>query len=457
MQNLWKADVFMLFSRRDLFKIILPLFAEQLLAVTVGMCDSMMVSSAGEAAVSGVSLVDSINLFLIYVFSAFGAGGAVVCSQFMGKKDYVAARTSAKQLVYSVLAVSILIMTVALVFRTTLLKLIFGSIEADVMFHAKNYFLFTALSFPFIALYNSGAAIFRSMGNSKVSMFASIITNSINIIGNAIFIFKFRLGAAGAAIATLIARAIGATIMMVLVRNKHNPIYLEKMLRVKLDFPIIKRILGIGIPSGLENGMFQLGKLITQGLISGFGTAAIAANSVASHLAAFEYSVGNAIGLAMVTVVGQCIGAGDKGQAKKYALKLLGIEYAVIIFVSALFSILAKPLIGIYNFSAEGSSIAFTLIIIHNIFTSTVWPVSFTLSNSFRAASDVRYPMAISILSMWIFRVGFSYVFALGLGLGLLGVWLAMFTDWTFRAICFAIRFLRGKWLTKYKPLETTT
>lgn len=445
----------MLFSRKDLMKIILPLFAEQLLAVTVGLFDSVMVASAGEAAVSGVSLVDSINLFLIYVFSAFGAGGAVVCSQFMGKKDYEMARSSAKQLLYSAVSVALLIMAIALIFRTAILKLIFGTIEADVMASAKIYFLFTALSFPFIALYNGGAAIFRSMGNSKVSMFSSLIMNIINISGNALLIFKFQMGAAGAAIATLIARIIGAMIMMVLVRNKHNPIYIEKLLHIKLNFPIIKRILAIGIPNGLENGMFQFGKLITQGLISSFGTAAIAANSIASHLSSFEYAIGTAIGLAMVTVVGQCVGAGDKEQAKQYAVKLMKIAYASIIFVSVLFTLLAKPVINIYNLSAEASSLAFTLIIIHNIFTSVIWPSAFPITNCFRAASDVRYPMVVSITSMWVFRVGCSYLYAVVFGLGLLGVWFAMFTDWTFRATIFITHFLRGKWLEKYKPLES--
>ena len=445
----------MLFSRKDLMRIILPLFAEQILAVTVGMVDSMMVSSAGEAAVSGVSLVDSINLLLIYIFSAFGAGGAVVCSQFMGKKDYPAARTAAKQLIYSVVAVSTLVSIFALVFRTSLLKLIFGAIELDVLENAKVYFLFTALSFPFIAIYNSGAAIFRSMGNSKVSMFSSIVMNTINIGGNALLIYKFKMGAAGAAIATLFARFVGSMIMMVLVRNKNNPIYIEHLLKVKLNFPIIKRIMGIGLPSGLENGMFHIGKLITQSIISMFGTAAIAANSVASHLASFQYSAGTAVSLATVTIVGQCIGANDKVQARKYAVKLMKIAYTAVIIISVLFSILAKPLIGLYNLSPEATKTAFTLILIHNAFTATIWPCAFTITNSFRAASDVRYPMTISIISMWVFRVGCSWLFALAFNLGVLGVWFAMFTDWAFRAIVFIIHFLRGKWLDKYKPLET--
>ncbi|MBQ7897922.1 MAG: MATE family efflux transporter [Clostridia bacterium] len=443
-----------MFTKKDIIRILLPLFAEQILAVTVGMLDTVMVSSAGEAAVSGVSLVDSINLLLNTVFTAMATGGAVVCSQFLGKKDETSARASAKQLVWCTTFIAIIIMAVALIFRTSLLKLIFGKIEKDVMFHAQRYFLFTSLSFPFMAIYGGCAAIFRSMGNSKISMYASIVMNVLNVIGNSILIYLFHLGAAGAAIATLFARIVGAVIMLYLIRNRNNVIYLERLLSYKPDFTIIKRILGIGIPSGLENSMFQFGKLLTQSLISTFGTAAIAANSVAHTLSTFEYAVGTAISLTMITVVGQCIGAENKKEAKSYTLKLMGIEYAVMIGVVVIIGLSANIIIGFYNLSEEASKLGYTLIMLHGILVATIWPVSFTLPNAFRAASDVKYPMFISVLSMWVFRVGFSYVFALSFDLGVLGVWLAMFTDWAFRAILFLVHFLRGSWLKKYKPIQ---
>lgn len=443
-----------MFTTKDILRILLPLFAEQILAVTVGMLDTVMVSSAGEAAVSGVSLVNSINLLLNTVFAAMATGGAVICSQFLGKKDEESARLAAKQLMLCTVFVATLVMGVALVFRVPLLKLIFGKIDADVMFHAQRYFLFTALSFPFMAIYGGCAALFRSMGNSKISMIASIITNAVNVTGNAILIYLFHLGAAGAAIATLIARAVGAVIMLYLIHNKHNVIYLDRLLHVKPHFTTIKSILGIGIPNGLENGMFHFGKLLTQSLISTFGTAAIAANSVAHTLSTFEYAIGTAISLAMITIVGQCIGAEDKKAAKGYTLRLMGIEYGVMIGVVVLIGIFANTIIGFYNLSSEASRMGHTLIILHGICVATIWPIAFTLPNSFRAASDVKYPMIISAISMWVFRVGFSYVFALAFDLGVLGVWLAMFCDWGFRALLFLIHFLRGSWLTKYKPLK---
>ncbi len=441
----------MLFSRKDLTRILLPLLAEQILAVTVGMFDSMMVSSAGEAAVSGVSLVDSINILMSNIFAALATGGAVVCSQFLGRKDQNAACKSAKQLYYVALFVSVAIMAIALFFRSALLSLIFGKIDADVMGHAKIYFLFTALSYPFLALYNAGAAVFRAMGNSKISLHISMGMNAINIAGNAILIYGFHLGAAGAAIATLFSRIVGAVVLLVLSGNAKNPIYVDKLLRYRPDLPMIKNILHIGVPSGMENGMFQFGKLLTQSLVSTLGTAAIAANAVAHTLASFEYAAGGAVGLTMITVIGRCIGAGEREQAKQYTKKLIGVGYAVMVVLAVLLTLFAKPIIGIYKLSDASSGLALTLILLHNLFAALIWPLAFTLPNSFRAASDVRYPMFISVFSMWTFRVGFSYILVLGFELSVLGVWLAMFIDWIFRTAFFVIRFASGKWLTKYK------
>lgn len=445
-----KEDDEMLFNRRDLTRILVPLFIEQILAVTIGMFDSMMVSSAGEAAVSGVALVDTVNILLSNIFAALATGGAVVCSQFLGRKDIVSARKSAKQLLYSVFAVSFIIMCFAIFFRKPLLSIIFGKVEADVMSNAVIYFLFTALSYPFLALFNGGAALFRSIGNSKISMIVSVVMNVVNVAGNAVLIYIFHLGAAGAAIATLISRILGAFIIIRLLLNKNTPIYIEKLFEFKPDFSIIKRILGIGIPNGLENGMFHFGKILTQSLISTFGTATIAANTVAVTVANFQYAIGGAVGLSLITIVGRCVGAGEKEQAKQYTKKLIVMEHIFIIFISVIVVLLSKVIIGAYNLSDEGSIIAFNLITFHSIFVSTIWPVAFTLPSTFRAASDVKYPMVVSVFSMWLFRVAFSYILANGFGMGIYGVWTAMMLDWIFRAILFVTHYIRGKWLTKY-------
>ena len=446
--------VYLLFSKRDLFTIIAPLMIEQLLAVTIGMLDTVMVSSAGEAAISGVSLVDTVNILLVYLFSALSAGGSVVISQAIGKGDIKAANASAKQLIWVVFSVAFLITAVVVIFRKPFLGAIFGSVDADVMKNALVYFLFTALSYPFLGVYNSCAAIFRSMGNSKISMIASIVMNLINFFGNALLIFGFHMGAAGAAIATLFSRIVGAAYLMFLLRNPDNMISVRNVFNYKPNFLIIKNICRIGIPNGLENGMFQFGKVLTQSLIATFGTAQIAANAVGSAITTFQYVPGAAIGMASITIVGRCIGAQEKQQAKKYALKLVGITYCSIFVISLISCAFVKPIVGMYSVSAESALIAIQIIISHSIMASLMHPFAFTLTHSFRAASDVKYSMVVAILSMWIFRVGLSYVLAKYFSMGVMCVWLSMYCDWIIRTAFYATRYFRGTWLTKYKPIE---
>lgn len=441
----------MLFTRRDLTALIIPLIIEQLLAITIGMADTMMVASVGEAAVSAVSLVDSINILLINIFSALATGGAVIASQYLGRNDEGTACLAAKQLTYVVTALSGLFMLFSIVFRTSLLRLLFGAIDEEVMEGAKIYFLLSAISYPFLGLYNAGAALFRAMGNSKVSMLTSILMNGLNIIGNAILIFVFHMGVTGAATATLASRIIGAVLMGVLICNKKNPIHIDAIFKYRPDFTLVKNILRIGIPNGLENGMFQLGRLLVQSLIASFGTAAIAANAVGNNLTSMQTLPGTAIGLAIITVVGRCIGAKSKEQAKRYTVMLMALTHICVLITSLTIAALAKPLISLYGLSGETSNIAFELIMLYSVTCVIFWPPSFALPNSFRAASDARYPMIISIISMWTCRIGLSYVFGGWMGMGVLGVWIAMVCDWIFRGIFFVVRYFRGKWLTKYQ------
>lgn len=442
----------MLFTKKEFRKIVIPLIIEQLLAVSIGMFDSMMVSSAGEAALSGVSLVDTVNLLLVYMFSALASGGAVIISQFLGREEYERARNACKQLIWVVFLTAFTICSLSILFRFPILRLIFGKVADDVMENAAIYFLFTALSYPFLGIYNAGAAIFRSMGNSRISMIASLIMNLINVTGNAILIFGFHLGAAGAAIATLFARMIGACIMLVLLRNKRNLLYVEALLKYKPDFGMIGNICRIGIPSGLENSMFQLGKVLTQSLIATFATSAIAANAVGNSVTALQYIPGSAISLAMITIVGRCIGAGEQKQAKQYTVKLMRWAYMCIVCVSLFLCIFINQVLGLYDLSSESVDLAKKLIFLHSAFVCTIWPLAFTLPNCFRAASDVRFTMVLSIISMWTFRVGLSYVFTYIFEFGIFSVWFAMFSDWIFRGISFIIRYLSGAWLKKYKP-----
>ncbi len=439
----------MLFSKRDLYKLIIPLIIEQVLAVTIGMADTMMVSSVGEAAVSGISLVDTINNLCIQVFSALATGGAVVSSQYLGRKDVFSACTAAKQLIYSVTAISSVIMLIALIGQKALLRLIFGSIEENVMTHAETYFWLSALSYPFLGVYNSGAALFRSMGNSKISMFSSILMNAMNIGGNALTIFVFHWGVFGAGLSTLVSRATGAVIMMILLHHKNNPIHIEKMLKFEFRPGMVKNILRIGVPNGMENGMFQVGKLMVQSLVATFGTTAITANAVAGNLSGLSTIPGAAIGLAMITVVGQCVGANDYDQARKYIRRLMIITYVSVGALNIVMFFLSQPLAGLYNLTPETQNITSNLIRMYNLACIVIWPASFTLPNAFRAANDVRFTMLVSIISMWTSRIGCSYLFALTFGLGVYGVWIAMFADWVVRAALFLWRLYSGRWKKK--------
>ena len=455
-----------LFSRSDLIKISLPLIIQQILAVTIGMVDTMMVARAGEAAVSGVSLVNSLDTLLVIAFSALVTGGSVVVAQLLGKNNREGALDASKQLVYSAVAVAVAITVFGLLFRDFLLGLLFGEVEPDVMMNAQSYFVFVAFSFPFLAINNAGGALYRVMGNSTMSMLISVMMNIINVCGNAVLINVFGLGAAGAAISTLVSRMIGTIVTLYLLRNRKNTVYVDRYLDYRPDFKVIKEILRIGVPNGIENSMFHFGKLLTQSLISSMGTAAIAANAVAATLANYQYMPGGALSSAIITVVGRCIGAGEKEQAKKYTRILIGATYACLWVVIAVTFFIAKPVIGIYELSAEGAEIAYQLIIYHAILAAALHPIAFTLAGSFRAASDVKYPLVISMISMWTFRVGLSFYFSLdvvsvfglfsfaGLGLGPLGVWMAMTVDWVFRAILFSRRYLSGKWLEVYGKIK---
>lgn len=439
----------MMFTRKDLVRLLWPLIVEQILAVTIGMADTVMVAGVGEAAVSGISLVDSINVLLINIFSALATGGAIVASQYIGRDDMDNACIAAKQLLYVVAILSTLIMVLCLLFGSGLLNLLFGNVEPAVMNNSRIYFVLSAISYPFLGIYNVGAALFRAMNNSRVSMFTSLLMNAVNIGGNALLIFVFQMGVAGAGTATLASRALGAIIMVVLIVRPSHRIYIRTLWKPELHWKMVQNILKIGVPNGLENGMFQVGKILVQGLVAGFGTAAITANAIANTVVSVPLLPGSAIGLGLITVVGQCIGAGRYDEAKRYMLRLTGIAAAGIAVLNLLLFFVLDPVIRLYHPSAVTYDLAWDIIVAHCIVSSLLWAVAFVLPNGLRAANDVRFTMTTSILSMWIFRIGFSYLLAVGLKMGLLGIWLAMFIDWVARVIAFIIRFARGKWREK--------
>ena len=437
-----------LFTRQALVALLLPLIAEQALSVTIGLADTLMVSSVGEAAVSGVSLVDSFNTLMIQVMSALATGGAVVTSQYIGHREPKNAKAAAAQILFVLASFSLVVAAVIVVGRHAILRGIFGSIDADVMRYAETYFLLSALSYPFIGLYNAGAALFRAQGNSKISMLSSLVMNVINIGGNAVLIYGFGMGVLGAALASLVSRAVSCLVVLWLLQRPACPLRVEGLKALAPNGGLIRRILRVGIPAGIENGMFQIGKLSVSSLTSTLGTAAIAANAVANTASTFLNIPANAVGMAALTVVGQCLGAGEKEQAVYYSRRLLLTAYcgAWVMNLSA-FLFANRFVISLFNLSPEAQTMALQVMVWFNFVSLFFWPSSFTLPNILRAAGDARFTMAVSILSMWVFRVGFCYVMVLGFHGRLLSIWMGMFLDWVFRSLCFFVRFARGRWM----------
>ena len=438
-----------LFSNVQIKRLIIPIIIEQVLLVSVGLTNTVMVSGIGEYAVSAVSLIEGINLLLLNIFTALATGGAVVVSQFLGQQNVSEAKQASKQLILSTAVLSFVITIVCLVFSQEIISLAFGKIEADVMMASRTYFFYSALSYPFIALYNAGAAVFRAMGNSKISMYNSVIMNVINVVLSVILIFVFHLGVLGVAIASLVSRIIASGMILTMLRNPNNLIFINNYLHYKFNFDYIKKILTIGVPSGLENGMFQLGKIMVQALITTFGTYAIAANAVANMMGNIMIIPGLAMSTAMVVVVGQCVGAREYEQATAYVKKLLKIAYVLMLVLSTTIVGLSPWILKIFHLSPEATTLAWQCILLHGVVGIFLWPAAFTLPNALRAANDAKFTMLVSVASMWLFRYLLSFFIANTLGLELLGVWIAMCMDWVVRAAIFVWRFLSGKWQQK--------
>ena len=435
-----------MFSKDSLRKLILPLIIEQFLSVMVGMADITMVSAAGEAAVSSVALVDLINVLILNIFAALATGGAVVCAQSIGAEHLDRANRAANQLMYIISAASLAIMALVLLFHRPLLALLFGQVEPAVMEGAITYFVISALSYPFIALYNGCAALLRAMGNSRASMLVSAWMNGQNIVGNAIFVFGFHRGVDGVAWSSLLSRIVAAVIMLVLLHSKRNPVRVKGLLTFRFEPDMMARILRIGVPNSLENSFFQLGRVLLVSLISTFGTVQTAANAVANNIDSFGVIPAQAMGLALITVVGQCVGAEAWDQVRRYTVRLMKLAYFCTWGLNAVL-LLGLPLIlKLYSLSPETQWYATVLIFIHNGCAMLLWPMAFTMPNALRAAGDVKIPMVISVSSMIVVRLGFSYVLGIHFGLGVIGVWIAMVADWVVRIFFFVLRARQVLW-----------
>lgn len=435
-----------MFSNKALKKLILPLIIEQILIMAVGVADTVMVSYAGEVAISGVGLVDMFNNLIITVLAAIDAGGAIIVSQYIGNKDRKNANKASSQLLTITIVIATVIMLGCLVFHRILLSTFFGAIEMDVMKAATTYFLISAISFPFLGVYNSAAALYRSMEKTRTTMYVSILMNIINVVGNYIGVFILHAGVAGVAVPTLISRIVAAIIMFALSLNSSNLVYVKIKNVFAWNQEMISRILKIAVPNGIENGLFTLGRVLVTSIVALFGTSQIAANSVAGSIDQIAVVVVNAINLGIVVVVGQCIGANDYEQAKYYIKKLMKISYIVTGIIGSAVILLLPWILNLYSLSSEARNLTFILVIMHNIMATALHPTAFVLPNGLRAAGDVKFSMVVGIVSMILFRLGAAVLFGIIFNLGIIGVWIAMGYDWLCRSVCFVIRFIKGKW-----------
>ena len=444
--NIFKTPEGYLYSNKALLALFIPLLIEYGLEFFMGFADSVMVASLGEVAISGVSLVDFLVQLLIFSFSALGTGGAVVAGQYLGNNQIKKAQDSATQLVWFSTLLSVVLMVAVIALRNLLIGTLFGQIESDVWAISEMYLYFMALSIPFLALYNAGAAIFRTTNNAAFPMQILLICDVLNVIGNAICIYYLGWDVRGVAIPTVISRALAALLILYFIIDDDYKLHIKRTLRHKFDFAILRKVLEVGIPYGVENGLFQLGRVLVLSIVSTFGTMAIAANSVGYSVGIFSVLPGFAINLGLTAVISNCVGANDYEQARYYNKKVLIIVVISHIIVNAIIFLALPLILGIYNLSPKTAAMASEMVIWHGVFAIIIWPLAFTLPATFRGAGDSKSVMYISLAVMFVCRIGLSYVIADWMGIGVFGTWIAMFIDWYVRAGIYVYRYFSNRW-----------
>lgn len=447
MKLLAKPDQSLMFDNRKLAKLLIPLALDQLLNSFMGTVDTLCVSNLGSAAISAVSLVDSINILIVQAFFALASGGTVVCSHYLGCKEKKQAQEAARQLVFITFMLSLAITVLFVIFNGPLLHLIFGKVEQDVMSNARKYFFFTTLSYPFIALYDDGSCILRAQENSRLPMQISIVSNIMNVIMNLVFVWIFHWGVAGTAISTLISRTFSMAVVMIKLRNPSFDVSLRHYFSIRPDWSKIKKILYIGVPSGIENSMFQFGKLAIQSTVSLMGTATIAAQGMTNIIENLNGILAIGIGIGLMTVVGETLGAGHKEEAVYYIKKLCIIAEVTLVLSCIFMYAITRPITIFGGMEPESAKLCIFMVTCITIVKPLIWDMAFIPAYGLRAAGDVKFSMTVSVLTMWLCRVTLATVLARVFHMGPMAVWIGMFTDWGIRNIIFTIRFHSRKWL----------
>ena len=439
-----------MFSNRDLVKLTVPLFLSSLLAIITNLVDSAMVSSAGEAAVAGVSLVGDITLIFIMLVSAATSGGIVITSQYVGKGDRTLANESAKQFIYLSTAAGLFISFVLFFFREPILRLVYGSVDEDVFNACLDYLFWLSLGYPFYAIGEGSASILRSIGKNTLSVVLFTASNLLNVVGNAIFIYVFDMGAAGAGLSTTISRIVWALGSLILLHNKNLKVHFDKLLHYKPDWAVIKKIAVIGGTSGIASALFYVGKLLISTLTATFPTIEITAWSVSNSICNFAWTGLGAFSTALIPIVGQCMGAGKPDQARFYTKRMSNAALVAMVILFGITFILRKQVVLIYDLEPETLVLAAENVgmgSLCSVFSIYSW--AFTPINGFHAAGDVKYGLYVSVITMFVFRVGLAFLLGSYFKMGLLGLWIGMWADWFVRAVLNFFYFRRGKWLNK--------
>lgn len=434
------------FSNKEIFAFFLPVLFENLMIAGLNVADTTMVSYVGETAVAGVSLVSRIDTFVKQFLVAFAQGGSVVLAQYIGADDEHSARSALKTNIKIVFAIGLVIMTLMIVFKAQVLDFLFGGAEKAVIDNSLLYFSYTAISYPFFALYNVGTASFRATGETRTPFAAAVIMMIINLILKYIFIFLLDMGTMGAALSTLVSVAIVGITLVSLLHSHHSKIRISGLFRPEFDFSLAKRILGVSLPNGIENGMFQFGALAIAGLVSGLGTVAIAADALARSVSPLVHSAGSAFSMCIMVLVGQCMGAGDTDDAARYAKHIIKIDYLFTFGNVLLLILFMSPILGIFSVSQAVTDEAYRILLLYSCGSVLFYPSSFALPSALRGSGDTKFVMLVSVSSMFIFRIGAAYIFVNVFSLGVIGTWVAMVCDWVIRGTVFWIRFLKGKW-----------
>lgn len=439
-----------LFSKKQIYNMIIPLIMEQVFMAAIGMFDVIMVSGLGEHSISAVSLVDFMNQLINSVLTALSTGGAIVCSQYIGRKDLRDAGEAVEHLILLVVLAGAGLMAAALAGNPWILNRLYGSIEPRVLDAGRVYFGLSGISYPFIALFCCSAAVMRALGYARLSFYTSLIMNLLNISMNAVFIFGFRWGVFGAGLVSLLSRAVISLVLFYMVVRKQNMVPVRPLILWRLRRRTASAILSLAVPTSLESSLFYIGRLLVQRVVTGFGTSAIAANAVSLTVTEFLHMPGAGTGIAMITIVGRCIGADEKKQARGYAVYLIGLTYLIQGVCCIGSMALASPVTGLYNLTDVTKETAVRMLMTHGVICALFWPMGFTTANALKSAGDVKFTMIMSFACMWVFRVGGSYLFVrLFPRFGVMNVWFAMYCDWAARAVICFVRFKGDKWLDK--------